>query len=159
TPGGPLEVPRARGIVPALKARLDDARGRGVPVVYVCDSHAPDDPDLRQWPDHALEGTAGAEGWPDGPPPAGEPTPRKRTYSAFPGSPLLSTLEAHDADEIVLTGCATEVGLMATATDALQKGFVVTVPPDCQAGNSAIGEMVTMLALSVMPPFEPRYLR
>ncbi|MEZ4406600.1 MAG: hypothetical protein R3A52_09005 [Polyangiales bacterium] len=37
TPGAPLEVPRARAIVPALKARLDAARARGEPVVYLCD--------------------------------------------------------------------------------------------------------------------------
>ena len=60
---------------------------------------------------------------------------------------------------LVLTGCATEIGIAATAHDALQRGFVVTVPPDSQAGASMIGEQVTLLALSTMPPFEPRYLR
>src|SRR5579883_876545 len=40
-PGRPLEVPRARDVVPALAKRLDDARAGGVPVVYVCDRHDP----------------------------------------------------------------------------------------------------------------------
>ena len=33
TPGRPLEVPRARDIVPAIAARLEAARREGVPVV------------------------------------------------------------------------------------------------------------------------------
>src|SRR5882672_4884429 len=53
TPGSPLEVPRARGIVPALKERLERAREAQIPVVYVCDVHPPDDPDLDVWPLHA----------------------------------------------------------------------------------------------------------
>ena len=53
----------------------------------------------------------------------------------------------------------TEVGIAATATDALQRGFVVTVPPDCQAGSTALTEQLTLLSLSTMPPYDPRYLR
>jgi nicotinamidase-related amidase len=158
TPGGPLEVPRARDVVPALKQRLADARRAGVPVVYVCDSHPPDDPDFRDWPVHAVEGTSGAEVWPELAPEPEDLIVRKRTYSAFTGSALAETLDRLGADEIVLTGCATEIGLSITATDALQRGFVVTVPFDCQAGNSPLGEWATLVNLSAMPPFEPRYV-
>jgi nicotinamidase-related amidase len=158
-PGGALEVPRARDIVPALRARLAGARAAGVPVIYVCDSHSPDDPDFREWPMHAVEGTPGADPWPEIAPEAGEPVIRKRTYSAFAGSDLADLLDRLGADEIVLTGCATELGITATAIDALQRGFVVTVPEDCQAGSSPATEMASLAAISVMPPFEPRYLR
>lgn len=159
TPGRPLEVPRARGIVASLKERLKEARANSVPVIYVCDSHAPDDPDLQQWPVHAVEGTEGAEVWPDLAPLAGDIIVRKRTYSAFTGSELGSTLDRLGADSIVITGCATEVHLFATAAEALQRGFVVTIPPDSQAGFSEIAELVTLGTLSTMVPFEPRYLR
>jgi hypothetical protein len=40
----------------------------------------------------------------------------------------------------------------------LQRGFAVTIPPDCQAGISEATELATMGTLSAMPPFEPRYL-
>jgi len=46
-----------------------------------------------------------------------------------------------------------------TATDALQRGFVVTIPPDCQAGVSPMAEGLAMLTLSTMPPYAPRYLQ
>jgi nicotinamidase-related amidase len=159
TPGRPLEVPRARAIVPSLKERLKEARAKSIPVIYVCDSHAPDDPDLQQWPAHAVEGTEGADVWPELAPEPGDLIVRKRTYSAFYGSDLGPTLDRLGADSIVLTGCATEVHLFATAVEALQRGFVVTVPPDSQAGFSELAEQVTLGTLRSMAPFEPRYLR
>jgi nicotinamidase-related amidase len=159
TPGKPLEVPRARDIVPALKARLAEARARGVPVIYACDSHEEDDPDFGFWPVHAIVGTEGAEVWPEIAPEPGDRLVKKPTFSAFQRSNLGPVLEELGADEIILTGCATELGLQATAVDALQRGYVVKVPPDCQAGVTAIAEQVTLLTLSTMPPYDPIYLR
>ncbi len=159
TPGKPLEVPRARDVVPALRKRLEEARSAGIPVIFVCDTHSPDDPDFDAWPVHALEGTPGADPWPELGVEPSDHLVRKRTYSAFTGSTLGPLLDELGADQIILTGCATEIGLAATATDALQRGFVVTIPPDSQAGTSAIGEQVTLLSLSAMPPYDPRYLR
>jgi nicotinamidase-related amidase len=159
TPGGPLEVPRARAVVPALKRRIDEARDEGVPIIYVCDTHAPDDPDLDVWPSHAVAGTRGPEVWPEIAPHEGDHVIPKRTYSAFTGSSFGALLDALGADEIILTGCATEIGIFATAKDALERGFVVTVPPDCQAGTSALAEHVTLTTMSALAPFEPRYLR
>jgi len=124
-----------------------------------CDHHAPDDEDFREWPAHNIEGTPGADVWPDLAPQPGDHVVRKRTYSAFVGTDFGPLLDRLGADELVLTGCATEVQLAATAMEALQRGFVVTIPPECQAGVSQVAELVTMATLGAMPPFEPRYLR
>lgn len=159
TPGLPLEVPRSRGIVPALAKRLADSRAEGIPVIYVCDSHEADDPDYGIWPVHALAGTEGADVWPALAPEPGDRIVKKPTYSAFVRSNLDAVLDELRADEIILTGCATELGLKATAVDALQRGYVVKVPPDCQAGVSELAEQVTLLTLTSMPPYDPIYLR
>lgn len=159
TPGKPMEVPRARLIVPTLQKRLEEARAKKIPIIYVCDTHKADDPDFRDWPVHAVEGTPGAEPWPELAPARGDHMIRKRTYSAFTQSDFGPLLEELGADELLLTGCLTEIGVAATAHEALQRGYVVTIPPDAQAGASAIAEHVTLLSLSLMPPFEPRYLR
>lgn len=159
TPGTPMEVPRARLIVPALRRRLDEARAKSIPIIYVCDTHRLDDPDFRDWPVHAVEGTPGADPWPEIAPARGDHLIRKRTYSAFTQSDLGPLLDELGADELLLTGCLTEIGVSATAHDALQRGYVVTIPPDAQAGASAVAEQVTLLSLALMPPFEPRYLR
>jgi nicotinamidase-related amidase len=159
TPGSPLEVPRASLIVPALKLRLAAERARQTPIIYVCDTHEPDDTDFNDWPVHALAGTAGADVWPELGPEPGDHIVRKPTYSAFTRSTLAPLLDELGADEIILTGCATELGLSVTATDALQRGFVVTIPPECQAGVNPMAEGLAMLTLSIMPPYNPRYLQ
>lgn len=159
TPGVALEVPRARDVVPALRKRLDEGRAAGLPIIFVCDTHPADDPDFREWPVHALEGTPGSDPWPELGMQPGDHLVRKRTYSAFNQSPLGDLLDELGADQIILTGCATEIGVSVTAADALQRGFVVTIPPDSQAGTSFFGEQLTLLTLSTMPPYDPRYLR
>lgn len=154
-PGALLEVPRAREVVPALKKRIDDARSRGVPVVYVVDEHDADDPDLDAWGTHAVRGTKGTEVWDEIAPQPGDRVVKKPSYSAFFQSDLSKTLEELRVDTLVLTGCLTEIGIMATATDAMQQGYAIEVPPDSQAGSCAEAEMAAMGTLKVMAPFGP----
>jgi nicotinamidase/pyrazinamidase len=154
-PGSLLEVPRAREVVPALKRRIEEARKEGVPVVYVVDEHDADDPDLDAWGTHAVKGTPGTEVWADIAPESGDRIVKKPTYSAFFQSNLGEVLDELKVDTLVLTGCLTELGIMATATDAMQQGFVVEVPPDSQAGSCIEQEMATLGTISVMAPFGP----
>ena len=155
TPGLPLEVARARAIVPALVSRLDAARAGGVPVVYIVDQHEPGDPELEVWPTHNVSGTKGNEVWPPLAPKAGDTVVTKPSYSAFVGSKLDATLDGLGVDTLVLTGCLTEVGILATAMDALQRGYAVVVPPDAQAGSGPVAENVAMTTLSMLAPFAP----
>jgi nicotinamidase-related amidase len=138
-----------------LVKRIAQARAAAEPVVYVLDRHDPGDADMDAWATHALEGTEGAEVWPPLAPVAGDRLVTKPSYSGFYGSELESVLEELAVDTLVLTGCATEVQLMATATDALHRGFAVEVPADAQAGASEAGEMVTLGTLAALVPYAP----
>ncbi len=153
TPGRPLEVPRAREIVPAVAARIEAARREGTPVVYVCDAHEPSDADLDDWRVHNVKGSAGAEVWPPLAPKANDRVVHKPTYSGFVRSSLSEVLGELKVDTLVLTGCLTEIGMMATATDALQRGYAVEIPPDAQAGVSEATERTTLGILRVMTPY------
>jgi len=155
TPGRPLEVPRARAIVPALARRIDEARAAGDPVVYVLDRHEAGDPELEEWGTHALEGTEGAEVWPALAPAAGDRVVTKPSYSGFHRTRLEQVLDDLAVDTLVLAGCATEVQLMSTGTDALQRGFALEIPPDCQAGTSELGERVALGVLAALVPYAP----
>jgi len=155
TPGRPLEVPRARDVVPALKRRIEEARASGVPVVFVVDRHAPDDPDLDVWGTHAVAGSGGDDVWPELAPQAGDRVVGHPTYSGFARSELDATLRTLQVDTLVLTGCATELQMLATGVDALQRGYAVEVPEDSQAGASAVNEQVALGVLKVTRPYEP----
>jgi nicotinamidase-related amidase len=155
TPGVPLEVPRARDIVPAVARRVDEARAAGVPVVYVVDQHEPGDPELEEWTTHAVAGTPGAEVWPALAPRAEDHVVTKATYSAFTGSRLDEVLDSLRVDTLVMTGCATELQILMTATDALQRGYAVEVAPDAQAGQSEGAEQFAMGMLAALVPYAP----
>jgi nicotinamidase-related amidase len=123
--------------------------------VYILDRHAPDDPELEAWGDHAVEGTEGAEVWPPLAPRPGDRLVTKPTYSAFHESNLATVLDELAVDTLVLTGCLTEVHMLATATDALQRGYEVEMPADAQAGMSAQTEQVAMAILAAVLPYAP----
>ncbi|KAL8933269.1 MAG: hypothetical protein Q9216_006440 [Gyalolechia sp. 2 TL-2023] len=55
----------------------------------------------------------------------------KHYYSAFDQTSLLMTLRMRLVTEIYLCGCLTNVGIYATAADAVQHGMDVTVVEDC----------------------------
>lgn len=157
-PGSALEVPRAREIVPSLKARIAQARAEGIPVVYVVDQHEADDTDMDfvdGWGAHNIAGTSGAEVWSELSPAPGDRVVSKPTYSAFTDSKLAGVLDELGVDSLVLTGCLTEIGLMATAKDALERGYVVDVPADAQAGAHPDLERTTLITLSAMTPYGP----
>lgn len=133
-PGAPLEVPAGRKIVPALAERLERARAEGTPVIYVCDAHAPDDPEFAVWPPHAIQGTEGAQVVGDLAPRPGERIVTKTSYSGFYETELEAELRSLGVDHLILTGVVTNICVLYTAADALMRGFTVTVPPDCVAG-------------------------
>ncbi|HEY1959771.1 MAG TPA: isochorismatase family cysteine hydrolase [Polyangiaceae bacterium] len=155
TPGRILEVPRARDIVPALAARIARARAEATPIVYVLDSHDPNDPDLEDWGEHAVEGSEGAQVWPPLAPTPDDRIVTKPSYSSFFQSDLEKVLEDLHVDTIELTGCSTETQLLATATDALQRGFVVEVPHALQAGTTAEAEEAALKTLQFLVPYKP----
>ncbi len=154
-PGRILEVPRARDIVPAMIARLEEARRSGTPIVYVLDQHDPTDSDLDDWGEHAVAGTEGAQVWAPLAPHEGDRIVTKPSYSSFYRSDLEKVLDDLRVDTIELTGCSTEVQLLTTATDALQLGFAVEVPEKLQAGTSADAETLAMKTMQFLVPYKP----
>jgi nicotinamidase/pyrazinamidase len=129
TPGRPLEVPRARDIVPAIAVRLDAARREKMPIVYVVDQHEAGDADLDVWGAHNIKGSEGAEILARPGSQAGRLGRREANLQRLHPLELGRCLGELRVDTLVLTGCLTELGLLATATDALQRGFAVEVPP------------------------------
>jgi nicotinamidase-related amidase len=123
--------------------------------VYVVDEHDPEDSDLDSWGAHNVRGTSGASVWPALAPEPGDMVVRKPTYSAFSRSELANVLASLRVDTLVLTGCLTEVGLMTTATDALQRGYAIEIPRDSQAGATELNEQVALGVLELLPPYGP----
>jgi nicotinamidase-related amidase len=123
----------AKSIVKNIRAVLDAARSCGVPVFYVCDSHEPEDPELRIWGEHAMSGSEGARVIQELAPQEGEPVLPKRTYSAFFETRLHGVLEGKKIRELVLAGVVTDICIQHSAADALFRGYEITILEDCTA--------------------------
>jgi len=122
---------RARGIIPRVKRLLDEAREKGVPIVYVTDAHIEDDREFQLWPRHAVDGTPGAEIVEELQPQPGDYHLKKRRYSAFYATGLDALLRELGVDTVILTGLVTNICVQHTAADAFFRGYRVVVVEDC----------------------------
>ena len=139
---GALANPRARAIVGPLRRLLDHARSEGWVVVFSNDAHHPDDPELRVWGPHAMEGDPGAEviGALRPEPGERELVSPKRAYGAFDGTGLDEQLRALDVDEVVVAGQHTHICVRHTSYGALIRGYAVTVPRDAVCAFEGVDE-------------------
>jgi nicotinamidase/pyrazinamidase len=135
-PGSPLEVPDTRKVIGGIRREIDAAHTAGRPVIYVCDTHAPDDKEFRRfgWPPHGVRGTKGAEVVEDLKPQAGDIVVHKTSYSSFEGTELDSILKGRGIDSVRLTGCVTHICILFTAYESVLRDYAVTVVADGVAG-------------------------
>jgi len=122
----------ARQIIPRVRALLERELARGSSIFFLCDRHAPDDPEFRMFPPHCVEGTAEAEVIPELADLAGAVIPKTR-YSAFFGTPLEERLAALRPDRLIACGVCTDICVCHTVADARNRDYEVEVPVDCVA--------------------------
>jgi len=159
-PGAPLEVPENRDILPSLQLRIQNARRDGTPVIFISDQHTPDDPEFSRmgWPPHAVQGSPGASIIAELTPLEDEILITKTTYSGFKGTNLEKVLNKLNIEELVLTGCVSNICILYTAADAVMKGYSVIAPTDCIAnldpaeGEFALNQMKNILGVQVERP-------
>jgi nicotinamidase/pyrazinamidase len=146
-PAGSLTVRGGADIIPRLNEEIRRAQAAGAAVVYTQDWHPASTPHFAKdggvWPVHCVAGSWGAAFHPDlvvlG------PTVRKGTggedgYSGFSmrdpvthetrATDLESLLRQAGVRRVVIGGLATDYCVRATALDAIDRGFPVTVLSD-----------------------------
>ena len=134
--GAPLEVPATREIVPHIRIEIEKARRRGIPVIYICDSHEERDPEFERmgWPPHAIAGSRGAQVIEELKPLPGDKVVTKKNYSGFFGTSLEEVLKEAGISELLVTGCVTTICVLYTVADAVQRGYKVRLLKKCVAG-------------------------
>ncbi len=154
--GATLEVPLTREIIAPLQKHLATARQEGWEVVYICDAHAPDDPEFANWPPHAVRGTEGAKVIAEIAPREGEQVVPKTTLLGFYGTDLEEFLKSREVEELFLTGCVTNICVYFIALEAAVRGYRVSVfadsvaPLDVREGEFALGQMEKLLGARVV---------
>jgi len=127
---GNLKCERALAIIPDLQKLLNFAREREILIVYVCDSHSPEDEEFKKWPPHAIKGTKGAEIIPELKPKEGDIVIEKTRYSGFYNTDLDTKLKEFGVKTLILTGILTDICVQHTAADAFFRNYKLIVPKE-----------------------------
>jgi len=128
---GKLGSERAKTIIPKIKNLIDRARKRKVPVIYVCDSHLKEDPEIQIWGQHAMKGTQGSRIVEELRPERSDLVLEKRSYDAFHGTKLDQELKKRGIKSLVFTGVTTNICIQNSVADAFFRGYEVVVAEDC----------------------------
>ncbi len=160
---------RARRIIPNVRGLLEREAAQGARLFFICDHHAPDDPEFKMFPPHCIEGTTEAEIIPELASYQGEVIPKK-SYSAFFGTPLEERLADLKPEKLIVCGVCTDICVLHTVADARSRDYVVEVPADCVASfdekahhfalehmEKVLGAKLTSFRVSQIKPakFEP----
>lgn len=150
-------LPAARATA-ALQAR---ARAAGVTTIYVNDCFESAATRLKELVErHRARGGRAAELVDAlGADPDRDHFIAKPRHSAFYRTELEAMLRRMRIEQLILTGVAADICVLATAFDAHMRGFDLSVPCDCVAAESAEAElwalrhMARVLAADVRPSF------
>jgi nicotinamidase-related amidase len=123
--------------IEATRRLLDEARAKGLPVVYTTIGFEPHCKDAGIWLQKApaLGDLQLGGKWvdidPRLDPQPDEPIVLKKGASGFFGTNLASILVSQDVDTVILCGATTSGCVRATAVDLLQYGWTTLVPREC----------------------------
>jgi len=133
--GSPLEVPDTVRVITPIQDKIRNARGSATPIIYICDAHEKNDQEFVRmgWPPHALAGSRGAQVIEQLKPSAHDTIIYKKSYSGFFETDLDKVLKEAEVSQLLVTGCVTNICVLYTAADAVQRGYKVTVFKDCVA--------------------------
>jgi nicotinamidase-related amidase len=122
----------AREIIPRIQRLIESEQAAGSSIIFVADTHDPDDLEFQMFPVHCVRGTEECEVIPELSGYEGV-TLRKRRYSAFYETDLAERLAALDPEKIIISGVCTDICVMHTTADARNRDYAVEVPTDCVA--------------------------
>jgi nicotinamidase/pyrazinamidase len=128
---GALYSPRYDRMVPELVGRLTAAEARGAALVFLVDTHTPDDPEFAMFPEHCLEGSGEDEVIPELKGFAERGTVvRKRTFSGFHETELEAVIERLAPDVVEVAGVCTDICVLHTVAGLRARGYEVLVHRD-----------------------------
>src|SRR6056297_2104194 len=113
---GALYFPEAGNIIPNIKDRLEEARENDEIIIFLCDSHEPDDKEFERFPEHAVENTWGNNIIDDLKVTKNVPyhVIGKQRYSGFYGTGLDSLVRIYRPCNVTVVGVCTSICVMDT---------------------------------------------
>jgi len=116
-----------RRIIPFVKEKIEEFQSNGNLVVFICDSHDPDDLEFKMFPKHCVTSTEGAEIIDGLPVSKKDIVIKKKRYSAFYGTDLDKVLQDYKVDKVHVIGIYTSICVMDTVGDLRNRDISVVV--------------------------------
>ena len=135
-PTGAMPLPGGQRLYGPIRRLLATSRAHGSAVIWVCDTHPPDDLEFQKRSVHCLSGTWGAQVVDALQPLEDEYRISKRRYSGFYETDLDLRLRELGVAHLIVTGVVTNICVRSTAHDAFFRGYDVIVVKDCVAATS-----------------------
>ncbi len=146
--------PTIREIIPRIRELLREEKAKGSHIIFLCDTHDPDDLEFKMFSPHCVRGTEEAEVIPELQVFAEEVIPKRR-YSGFFETNLDQRLKELEPDKIIVAGDCTNICVLYTVADARNRDYAVEVPADCvatfdaEAHKFALHQLKTVLGAEV----------
>ena len=146
--------PTIREVIPKIQRLLREEEKRGSHIIFLCDTHDPDDLEFQMFPPHCIRGTDEPEVIAE----LREFTDEiigKRRFSAFFDTNLEERLRELNPDKITIVGDCTNICVLYTAADARDRDYRVEVPAECvatfdaEAHGFALEQMRSVLGVEV----------
>jgi nicotinamidase-related amidase len=147
-----------QSIIPNVKLLLQEARRKGIQVIFALDSRYPDDFIFKSGhPLRTIRGTEGVKVIDDLEPGTGDLFVEKRMLSAFFGTDLDFTLRQKGIKTLIVTGVATWACVLKTVFDAAELGYEVIVPADCCASPVPEGHEAGLKVMGLLRVVKPSH--
>jgi len=127
----PLKVEGVKNIIDNINDVANTARNNDDLVIYICDRHRKEDSEFEIFPKHCVKGSEGSKIVERLNISSEDIFIYKRRFSAFFGTDLDLTLREYDIDELIVMGILTNICILYTVADAVQREYNVTVYSDC----------------------------
>jgi nicotinamidase-related amidase len=114
-------------IIPVVEKLLGDYRTNNAPVIYLQDSHPPDDKEFEKFPPHCITGTWGHQIIKTLAPQPHETVIPKTRYSGFYNTRLDDVLNAIQPKRVDVVGVCTSICVMDTVGGLVNRDYSVRV--------------------------------
>lgn len=128
---GALASPRLDSVTPRIVAYLERERAAGAELVFLVDTHRPDDPEFAMFPAHCVEGSGEDEVVPELRALAAQGhVVRKHRFSGFHETDLDETLRRLAPDVVEVVGVCTDICVLHTVAGLRDREYEVVVRRD-----------------------------
>jgi nicotinamidase-related amidase len=130
-PQGSLYIgEQGREIIPFIQRKIAEVRTQGDLVVFLCDTHAPDDREFKYFKPHAVRGAWGAQIIPELERRPGDHRVEKYRYNPFYQTELEAVLRQEQVDKVQVVGVCTSICVLQAVSGLFDRDIPVVVYKD-----------------------------